>query len=110
MTTLTSRIGDIRDVLNEQIERFEAREAAYYEEHGQHMVRNEKRFLGFVIVPAKTIEQAIAELKSDWTTAYCTGRYWYRLASRLAKAPDDAIVEMSASDADGLGILNAARQ
>lgn len=110
MATLTFRIGDIRDTLNGQIERFKAREANYYEKHGQRMVRNEKRFLGFVIVPAKTLEQAITELKSDWETKYCTGRYWYILASRLTEAPDDAIVEMSDEDADGLGILNAARQ
>ena len=110
MATLTFRVGDIRDALNGQIERFKAREAAYYEKHGQRMVRDEKRLLGFVIAPAKTLEQAITELKSDWATAYHTGRYWYRLASRLAEAPDDAIVALSDKDADGLGILNAARQ
>ena len=110
MATLTFRVGDIRAALNGQIERFKANEAAYYEKHGQRMVRNEKRFLGFVILPAKTLEQAIAELKSDWKTKYCTGRYWYNLASRLAEAPDDAIVTVSDKDADGLGILNAARQ
>lgn len=110
MATLTFRIGDIREALNGQIIRFKAREADYYEKHAQRMVRNEKRFLGVVIIPAKTLEQAIAELKANWETEYCTGRYWYILASRLAKAPDDAIVTLSDKDADGLGILNAAHQ
>ena len=110
MATLTFRIGDIREALNRQIERSEAREADYYEKHVHRMVRNEKRFLGVVIIPAKTLEQAIAELETDWKAKYYTGRYWYVLASRLVKAPDDAIVTMSDKDADGLGILNAARQ
>ena len=110
MATLTFRVGDIRDALNRQIKRFKAHEADYYKKHGQRMVRNEKRFLGFVIIPAKTLERAITELKSNWETKYCTGRNQYVLASRLAEAPDDAIVTMSDKDADDLDILNAARQ